>query len=66
MYSGWCFGYDTVLMHRHTEGNTLYICEQLGVYGKLYASDPNQPCIEILPTVYVCVQKFCRSNSSVS
>ena len=34
--SGWCYGYDTVLMHRHIQGDTLNMCERFGGDGNLY------------------------------
>ena len=36
MSSAWRYGYDTVLMQRRIQGETLYMCEQFGVDGKLY------------------------------
>ena len=36
MSSGWCYGYDIVLMHRHIQVKFLYMREQFGVGGKLY------------------------------
>ena len=34
--SGWRYGYDTVLMHRYIQGDSLYIPERFGVAVKLY------------------------------
>ena len=34
--SGWHYGYDTDLMHRCIQGNSLYIPERFGVEGELY------------------------------
>ena len=34
--SGWCYGYDTVLMHRHNQGKNLYMYVEFGVDGELY------------------------------
>ena len=34
--SGWRYGFDTVLMYRCIQGNTLYMCDQFGVDHKLY------------------------------
>ena len=34
--SGWRYGYDTVLMPRCIQGNTLYMFEQFCVDGKLF------------------------------
>ena len=35
--SGWRFGkYDTVLMHRSIQGETLYMCDQSGVDGRVH------------------------------
>ena len=36
MSSGWCYGHKTVLLHRHIQGDTLYMCNPSGVNGKLY------------------------------
>ena len=38
MSSGWRYGYDTVLMHRCIQGETLYTCDQFGVDGKMYVA----------------------------
>ena len=32
----WVAGYDTVLMHRYIQGDSLYIPDRFGVHGKLY------------------------------
>ena len=31
--SGWRYGYDTVLMHRRIQGDTLYMHKKFGVDG---------------------------------
>ena len=36
MSSGWRYKYDIVWMGRHVQGETLYMCGQSGVDGKVY------------------------------
>ena len=47
MSSAWRYGYDAVLMHRRVQGNTLYMCEQFGVDGKLHVEVIRTSCFMV-------------------
>ena len=39
-----CYGYDTVVMQRRIQGETLYMCDQFGVDGKVPAGVIRTSC----------------------
>ena len=51
MSSGWRYGYDTVLMNRHIQSKTLYMCDQFGVNGKMYVGAIKNSCFMVKHTL---------------
>ena len=57
--SGWRYGYDTVLMHTCVQGETLYMCDQLGVDGNVYVGVIRTCCIVANVFAYKCRTCMC-------